>query len=347
MSEMTVAVPVLVVSGPPPRAALDLRHDVFVGEQGVPSDLEEDGLDADADHAVVLDDGGRAIATARLLDSDHPDGSAACDPDRDRGRDRDPRSAEPAGTIGRVAVRAEARRRGLGRAVTAALERRAADRGLPAVELHAQVAVEGFYAADGYLPISDRFVEAGIEHVSMRKELLPGLRRVRDADGPALERLIGAVWAEYPGCVLDVDAEEPWLRAPGSALAGRILGGRYAGAMWVVPDPSGALGGSPGGVVACVAVRGTDRSDVVELKSLYVAAAGRRRGWGERLVRRAEREARARGARRVELWTDSRFADAHRLYERLGYTATGMTRVLHDLSQTTEHGYFRDLPPIP
>jgi RimJ/RimL family protein N-acetyltransferase len=65
------------------------------------------------------------------------------------------------------------------------------------------------------------------------------------------------------------------------------------------------------------------------------------------LVRRAEREARARGARRVELWTDSRFADAHRLYKRLGYTLTGATRIPDDLSQTTEYGYFRDLPPIP
>jgi predicted GNAT family N-acyltransferase len=347
MGRMTVAAPVLVVSGPPPRAALDLRRDVFVDEQGVPSELEEDGRDADADHAVVLDDAGRALATARLLDPGHPNGSAGADPGLDRGRDRDPRPTEPAGIIGRVAVRAEARRRGLGRAVTAALERRAAARGLPAVELHAQTAVEGFYATDGYLPISDRFMEAGIEHVSMRKELLPGLRRVRDADGPALARLVGAVWAEYPGCVLDVDAEEPWLRAPGSALAGRVPGGRHAGAMWVVPDPTGAFGGPPGGVAACVAVRGTARSDVVELTSLYVAAAGRRRGWGEGLVRRVEREARARGARRVELWTDSRFAGEHRLYERLGYTSTGATRVPGDPSRTTEYGYFRDLPPTP
>ncbi|MGZ4666298.1 MAG: hypothetical protein ACXV5Q_15030, partial [Frankiaceae bacterium] len=31
-----------------------------------------------------------------------------------------------------------------------------------------------------------------------------------------------------------------------------------------------------------------------------------------------------------------RFADAHRLYERLGYARSGRSRELHDLSDTTE-----------
>ena len=44
------------------------------------------------------------------------------------------------------------------------------------------------------------------------------LRAIEDRDGPDLVRLLGGVFAEYPGCVLDVDAEEPWLRAPASSL---------------------------------------------------------------------------------------------------------------------------------
>ncbi len=245
---------VLVVPGPPPRAALELRRDVFVIEQAVPPDLEEDGRDNDADHAIVVDDAGRALATARLLDPGHgsasPDDRRGADPHLGEG------PAEPSGVIGRVAVRAELRGRGLGRAVTVALEHRASERGLPAVELHAQVTAEGFYAAGGYLPIGGRFMEAGIEHVAMRKELLPGLRRVRDADGPALERLVGTRIDFVIG-----------------------LGFDHAIAL---------------DVSAFVALHDHKDADVMELMSLYVAAVARRRGWGTRLVWRAEREARSR-----------------------------------------------------
>jgi putative acetyltransferase len=49
-----------------------------------------------------------------------------------------------------------------------------------------------------------------------------------------------------------------------------------------------------------------------------------------------EEEARSRGAETLELWSDTRFVDAHRLYERLGYVRGEETRELHDLSRSTE-----------
>ncbi|HMA47549.1 MAG TPA: GNAT family N-acetyltransferase [Frankiaceae bacterium] len=293
----------LARDGPALAAAVRLRRAVFVDEQGIDPAVEADGQDPDADHAVVLDGVGEALATARLLD---------------RGR---------TAVLGRVAVRRDARGRGLGTAVTRRLEHRAAERGLPAVEVHAQAAVEGFYRRQGYLAHGEPYFEAGLEHVSMRKELLPGLRPVRDEDGPALVHLIGSVWAEYPGMVLDVDREEPWLRAPASARAAA------GAALWVVAD-----------VRACIGLRPL-RPGAVELTTLYVAATRRRQGWGARLVWWVERAARERGAGRVELWSDRRFADAHRLYERLGYRATGGTRELHDLSGTVERPFAKDLPP--
>jgi GNAT superfamily N-acetyltransferase len=155
------------------------------------------------------------------------------------------------------------------------------------------------------------------------------VRSVRDDDAAALIALIGSCWAEYPGIVLDVDGEEPWLRAPASAYA------RWGGRMWVVPADGG-------GLVACVGLR-PHGAGVVELKSLYVAAAARRRGLGSRLTRLVEEQAWQDGALRVELWSDSRFADAHRMYERLGYRRTGRSRELHDLSDTTEYEFARDL----
>jgi GNAT superfamily N-acetyltransferase len=86
------------------------------------------------------------------------------------------------------------------------------------------------------------------------------------------------------------------------------------------------------------------RDDVVELKSLYVSAKARRQGLGELLTGLVEEEAVRRGARAVELWSDTRFADAHRLYARLGYRRLPHTRELHDLSDTTEYSFRKELP---
>jgi N-acetylglutamate synthase-like GNAT family acetyltransferase len=98
-------------------------------------------------------------------------------------------------------------------------------------------------------------------------------------------------------------------------------------------------------VVGCVGVRPSS-SDEVELKSLYIAAAARRRGLGEVLTGLVEEDARARGARRVTLWSDTRFADAHRLYARLGYRRLPGTRELHDLSGSREYPFAKDLAPL-
>jgi ribosomal protein S18 acetylase RimI-like enzyme len=159
---------------------------------------------------------------------------------------------------------------------------------------------------------------------------LSEVRLVRDDDSAGLIALIGACWAEYPGCVLDVDGEEPWLRAPAAAYA------ESGGTCWVVEDA--------GEIVACVGVKPRADGDV-ELKSLYVAARARRQGLGERLTDLVEADAARLGAERIVLWSDTRFGAAHRLYERLGYVRTGRTRDLHDLSETTEYEFVKSLPP--
>ena len=158
---------------------------------------------------------------------------------------------------------------------------------------------------------------------------LDGLREVRDDDSAALIKLIGGSWAEYPGVYLYVDEEEPWLRAPAAYYA------RAGARMWVVDDID------RGALAACVGMRPL-LGGAVELKSLYVAAWARRRGLGAALVGFVERAAGELGAHRVELWSDSRFANAHRLYTRLGYAQDG-SRELHDRSNTTEYGFSKDL----
>ncbi len=159
-------------------------------------------------------------------------------------------------------------------------------------------------------------------------ERIEGLRPIRSDDSAAVIAVIGAVYAEYPGCVLDlpgVDDDLPVLAQRWAAAGG---GG------WVVERG--------GEVVACVGWAPTGPG-IVELKRLYVAPSARRNGLGGALVELVLDTARAHGAAEVELWSDTRFEDAHRLYERHGFDRQSRTRDLHDPSNTTEYRYVATL----
>jgi predicted GNAT family N-acyltransferase len=133
----------------PPRdaaeldAALALRHEVFVVEQGVPVPEEIDAHDPSALHLVAVRDG-EVIGTCRVV--------------VDRG----------VGKLGRMAVRRDARGDGIGSRLLLAAEEAA---GVPRMILAAQVTAEPFYAAHGYGAVGAHFEEAGIEHVRMEKTL--------------------------------------------------------------------------------------------------------------------------------------------------------------------------------
>ena len=140
-------------------ALFALRHEVFVVGQDVPVELERDEYDAQADHALAARDG-QVVGTGRLV-------SGRIDED---GR-LVPGTPGTVGTIGRMAVADAARGGGIGRALLDLLVARAQERGLPAVELHAQLHARGFYERAGFTPFGDVYVEAGIEHLGMRREL--------------------------------------------------------------------------------------------------------------------------------------------------------------------------------
>lgn len=126
------------------QALRAVRDAVFVEEQQVPADLERDALDPLCTHVIARDVEGRAIGTGRLA---------------------------PDGKIGRMAVLRDWRGRGVGLAMLRLLLRRAAEAGLAEVHLHAQVDAEGFYAAEGFIPVGERFEEAGIQHQAMQRPL--------------------------------------------------------------------------------------------------------------------------------------------------------------------------------
>jgi predicted GNAT family N-acyltransferase len=126
-----------------------LRTRVFVQEQGVPPEIEQDASDVTAVHVLSRDDAGRVVATGRLLVDD---GTA---------------------TIGRMAADASVRGRGHGAAVLAELHRQAVLCGVTVVELHAQVTARAFYGRAGYTVVGEEYEEAGIRHITMRRELAP------------------------------------------------------------------------------------------------------------------------------------------------------------------------------
>lgn len=129
------------------EAAMAVRIEVFVDEQGVPEEIERDEYEAESEHFVAYDDAGRAVGTARL------------------------RATDDAAKIERVAVRKDARRDGWGARLMAVAEERARERGFEEALLHAQTHVDAFYRDLGYRRVGDEFDEAGIPHVEMRKEL--------------------------------------------------------------------------------------------------------------------------------------------------------------------------------
>lgn len=121
-----------------------IRETVFMREQGVPEELEWDGLDPACLHVVAWNDSGTAIGTARL--------------------ERD-------GKIGRMAVLKEWRGRGVGRAMLRILLQAAIDRGLTMVELAAQTQAISFYERAGFRAIGEVFMDAGIPHRKMVLDL--------------------------------------------------------------------------------------------------------------------------------------------------------------------------------
>lgn len=168
---------------------------------------------------------------------------------------------------------------------------------------------------------------------------IPGLREVVDADGPRVTALIGGVFDEYPGCVLDLDDLDADLVAPRTSFA--AAGAR----LWVVERD--------GDIVACAGVGDAEPGDespslpgsVGELKRLYVRADQRGRGLGSALIALVHRASEDRGHQAIELWSDTRFHDAHRRYEAAGYERRPVVRELHDPSNTSEYTMWRPLRP--
>ncbi len=121
-----------------------VREQVFIKEQGVPSDLEWDGLDQNAIHLLAVTPSQEAVGTVRMLNDGH---------------------------IGRMAVLDEWRNQGIGRQLLQQIIDVARQRGLEQVFLAAQTTAIDFYSRYGFIPEGEVFPDAGIDHQNMRLTL--------------------------------------------------------------------------------------------------------------------------------------------------------------------------------
>jgi len=120
-----------------------VRYEVFVIGQNVPVELEVEEADKKYTHILALADD-KPVGTARLTTDGH---------------------------IGRVAVLKDYRKYGIGREMMLQIEEVAFEMGYEKLELNSQVHAVPFYEKLGYKAYGEVFLDAGIEHRHMKKNL--------------------------------------------------------------------------------------------------------------------------------------------------------------------------------
>jgi len=118
-----------------------IRTQVFIYEQGVPIDLEWDGLDETAQHLLAVNDANEPVACARLLNN---------------------------GSIGRMAVLKAWRGQGVGFALLKMAINMHTQQGVQTMMLPAQIHAIAFYEKAGFVVCSAQYLDANILHVDMQ-----------------------------------------------------------------------------------------------------------------------------------------------------------------------------------
>ncbi|GAB4073974.1 GNAT family N-acetyltransferase [Barrientosiimonas marina] len=128
------------------QQAFAVRTTVFVDEQQVPADEEIDAYDEEAIHLLGYD-AGSPVAVGRV------------------------RFADSLGKLERICVLKQQRGQSLGTQMIQAMETIIKNAGYTEAQLNAQTHAIHFYKRLGYHAISEEFMEAGIPHVAMSKQL--------------------------------------------------------------------------------------------------------------------------------------------------------------------------------
>lgn len=128
--------------------AVRIRNQVFVVEQGVPLTREIDKDEAHCVHFVLYSEKKKPLGTVRLLPLEN-------------GKMK----------LQRMAILLNYRHQGLGKILVAEAESFAKRQGYNTILLGAQSTAKHFYEKLGYKAYGELFEDAGITHISMKKEL--------------------------------------------------------------------------------------------------------------------------------------------------------------------------------
>lgn len=127
---------------------LRARADIFVGDQHV-VEPDPDGIDYDSLHLFAADDNGTVTAYLRIfMKADEPD----------------------VAQMGRVLTRVHGQGQG-GKLLAAGIKTCETCLHAREIYLESQKHAQGYYEKQGFVATSDDFMEAGIPHVQMRKNL--------------------------------------------------------------------------------------------------------------------------------------------------------------------------------
>jgi predicted GNAT family N-acyltransferase len=104
-----------------------MRKQIFVDEQGIPSELDADGKDENSVHVFATDKQGNIVASGRLTVQNHE------------------------GTLSRIAVAKEYRGQSIGKEIVTELEKQARKLHLQKLSLSPHAYLEKFYSGLGYI----------------------------------------------------------------------------------------------------------------------------------------------------------------------------------------------------
>ena len=121
-----------------------IREQVFIREQGVPAELEWDGLDQTSQHVLALSVNGDAIGCGRI---------------------------SPDGKLGRIAVLPAWRGKRVGSAILEALLDYAHSQDYQLLELNAQIEAVKLYRRFDFSEVGEVFMDANMPHIKMQLHL--------------------------------------------------------------------------------------------------------------------------------------------------------------------------------
>lgn len=174
--------------------------------------------------------------------------------------------------------------------------------------------------------------------------MTPTIRLATRADEPAIQNVIRTVYEEYSW---------PWYPGDYHKDLYNIQEAYFdhGGLFWVAELDGQVVGttalevfdkfpGEEGTTLVNDTVRGAGCDCSIE--RLYLLSSARGHGLGYALWKQTLDGAKEKGCTRIEIWSDKRLHEAHRLYERSGAVRVG-DRLCHDPEQSPEWGMVLDL----